>query len=62
MMAPRKAKQEVEPCPVCRYHPKQADRQPGRNDLWECSHVDCPNRRVITAAPRETGSYKSHDY
>lgn len=22
---------------------------------WECSHVDCPNRRPVTAAPPDRG-------
>lgn len=39
------------PCPVCRYVPRRDDRPAGCNDVWECSHVDCPNRRRVTAAP-----------
>ena len=59
----RKAKpRDPEPCPVCRYHPKKSNRQAGSNEVWECSHVECPNRRIITAAPRETGHYQGHDY
>ena len=34
------------PCPVCEKHPAAHHRLG-----WECSHVECPRRRPITAAP-----------
>ncbi|MDO8903955.1 hypothetical protein [Hydrogenophaga sp.] len=39
-------------CPVCRFKPKPG-MPAGRNALWECSHVECPNRHRVTAAPSD---------
>lgn len=37
-------------CTVCNY--KASERRPaGQNEIWECSHVECPHRRKVTAAP-----------
>lgn len=39
-----------QPCTVCGY--KGTERRPaGENDIWQCSHLDCPNRRPVTAGP-----------
>lgn len=36
-----------QPCHVCR-------RKSAPDDfLWECSHIECPNRRKVTAAPND---------
>lgn len=35
-----------QPCPAC------AKKEPPAGG---CSHVDCPNRRRVTAAPKRTG-------
>lgn len=40
------------PCPVCGYRPSE-HRPAGENDLWECSHIECPNRKRLTAAPSQ---------
>lgn len=40
------------PCPVCNRKP-QGVAPLGENDFWECSHVECPNRHKVTAAPSD---------
>lgn len=40
------------PCPVCGYKPKPG-LPAGENALWQCSHIDCPNRHPVTAQPSE---------
>lgn len=39
-------------CHTCAYKATQ-EKPAGRNSQWECSHVECPHRRNVTAAPRE---------
>jgi hypothetical protein len=39
-------------CTVCNYAPTPT-RPAGSNDVWECSHIHCPNRHPITAAPSD---------
>jgi hypothetical protein len=40
------------PCPVCNRKPNGVAPM-GENDFWECSHVECPNRHKVTAAPSD---------
>lgn len=40
------------PCGVCGYKPTAAFPA-GVNDHWECSHLQCPNRHPVTAAPSD---------
>jgi len=44
------------PCEVCG-HAGTDSRPAGRNNAWECSHVDCPNRRGETARPSDGLAY-----
>ncbi|MCY1313001.1 hypothetical protein D9M68_864830 [compost metagenome] len=30
-----------------------AQHPAGRNDHWECSHIACPHRHPVTAAPSD---------
>ncbi len=39
-------------CKVCG-HAGSSNRPAGRNDIWECSHIDCPNRKQLTAGPSD---------
>ena len=39
-------------CTVCNRKPKGVAPL-GENDFWECSHVGCPNRHKVTAAPSD---------
>lgn len=32
---------------------RSAQLMEGMPERWECSHVDCPHRRQVTAAPPE---------
>lgn len=43
---------EVKTCPVCNYRSKP-NLPAGENKFWECSHVECPNRHKVTAAPSD---------
>ena len=40
------------PFPVCK-RVQRGHRPLGENDFWECSHVECPNRHKVTAAPSD---------
>ena len=40
------------PCSVCGYKPTAAFPA-GANDHWECSHLQCPHRHPVTAAPSD---------
>lgn len=40
------------PCPICG-HKGSNHRPAGDNDIWECSHLECPNRNRVTAAPSD---------
>jgi len=41
-----------QPCPICRR--KTKPNRPADDDfLWECSHIECPSRRKVTAAPND---------
>lgn len=45
-------KKKPEPCQVCKR--KRVDSTPMEDDdFWECSHVECPNRHKVTAAPSD---------
>jgi len=39
-----------QPCRVCGYKGTEA-LPAGENKFWECSHVECPDRHKVTAAP-----------
>lgn len=39
-----------EPCKVCGYRSRPG-LPAGENPLWECSHIACPHRHPVTAAP-----------
>lgn len=41
-----------QPCAVCGYQPTAA-LPAGINELWECSHLQCPHRHQVTAAPSD---------
>lgn len=44
--------QEPTRCDLCGR--KSTERQPaGSNDFWECSHIECPGRHRVTAAPSD---------
>lgn len=40
------------PCNVCSFKPTPS-LPAGKNKFWECSHVECPNRHPVTAAPSD---------
>lgn len=42
-------------CTECQRGPGQLESI--RNGNWECSHVACPHRRQVTAAPPDTDSF-----
>lgn len=41
-------------CPLC--HLNDAQLAARAKAWWECSHVDCPNRKRVTAAPPDTNA------
>lgn len=46
----RTAAQKPERCPLGGTRPNER-KTAGVNEFWECSHVDCPNRKLLTAGP-----------
>ena len=38
-------------CPICSR--VEGNLKLGSNQLWECSHVLCPNRNKVTAQPSD---------